>query len=638
MEPDEAPVEASSAEQRAVSTSPRVLSQSGEGSAGVPEHAASQDAEADVQRGLLAPERSRAAASAWESTREQELPRSARVGGALPPEQSVSASEQVHRPSPGGAAGAPTDTHHPQGAPVAARPVVAQHQEVDGGIPGGLGSEGSRAVLTTSTPEPATRPAEPTAPGDLPGAIAETNSRDERGVPATLERTAEPTVPGWVAFPIPPGSGSAAAPARPAAVTGSSAQTEPLGWQAQEVVAKGQGPGAEEKAAQGAPAGQSEVDARSAAAGETGGGMGPPLPPSNDPRAAEAGDGEEEGPHEHSEDASGPVVPREQAGGVDDVGESRQEEVPSTPRAVRAGQPADGEGIAVESGALAAPEGVVAELSNHEEPGHEIGAAGDVQHVATPGEDAGAARVQLAQRLLTEKFGLRADATLEEIYAAAAEHEARGVQLVEKHELWLDPPLELEPNERNRDPLPEDLKAHVPGAHEYLSHTARDREKEQLRVLELRDHPERRIRPDVERLKDIVPFREMRVHPHCSVARDEAVPGSDLDGCLVIADEPVPHEIQREFVEELRRQGFSASTEAETIELQDMVDALRPPTPKGSEFVTVTPEYVDLVRQMLRAEGEVVLFGTRAEVLEYCRQDPTARESSIYLAGKAIRG
>lgn len=52
----------------------------------------------------------------------------------------------------------------------------------------------------------------------------------------------------------------------------------------------------------------------------------------------------------------------------------------------------------------------------------------------------------------------------------------------------------------------------------------------------------------------------MTARPDCSIGRKQAKVGSDIDRALVVTNEPVPPQKQVAFVEELRRQGFSAFT------------------------------------------------------------------------------
>src|SRR3990167_2186606 len=55
----------------------------------------------------------------------------------------------------------------------------------------------------------------------------------------------------------------------------------------------------------------------------------------------------------------------------------------------------------------------------------------------------------------------------------------------------------------------------------------------------LRLHPELHRTLDLEKLRQVVDFDEIRVAAGSSVARNEAIEGSDIDGAMVITRRPV---------------------------------------------------------------------------------------------------
>lgn len=74
----------------------------------------------------------------------------------------------------------------------------------------------------------------------------------------------------------------------------------------------------------------------------------------------------------------------------------------------------------------------------------------------------------------------------------------------------------------------------------------------------LRQRPELRRRVDLEACRRVIDFKDFRVSPRCSIARDQAIEGSDLDGGVVVVTETVSENQEYAFIEELRKQGFAA--------------------------------------------------------------------------------
>lgn len=108
--------------------------------------------------------------------------------------------------------------------------------------------------------------------------------------------------------------------------------------------------------------------------------------------------------------------------------------------------------------------------------------------------------------------------------------------------------------------------------------TAHDPAKKEARRQRLAAHPEERVTLDRSRLHASVPFPFQRFvcHPGSSIARGEAVTGSDIDFGLVISDHPVPEEQQAAFVEVLRTQGFTTHTEAEFRAVKEAIQTHAP--------------------------------------------------------------
>jgi hypothetical protein len=76
-------------------------------------------------------------------------------------------------------------------------------------------------------------------------------------------------------------------------------------------------------------------------------------------------------------------------------------------------------------------------------------------------------------------------------------------------------------------------------------------------------HPELRVRVDTEPLRRIIGYAAFKCVNGSSIARDEAIRGSDIDGGLVVLREPTSLDTEMMFIDELRRQGFNVYHSAE---------------------------------------------------------------------------
>lgn len=91
-----------------------------------------------------------------------------------------------------------------------------------------------------------------------------------------------------------------------------------------------------------------------------------------------------------------------------------------------------------------------------------------------------------------------------------------------------------------------------------------DKRAERERLLD--GHPELRIRIDTAGLRKIIDYVSFRCARNCSVAYDTAIRGSDIDGGVVVTQQPEPTPKRLEFIAELRRQGFEVYDVAELAE------------------------------------------------------------------------
>ena len=91
-----------------------------------------------------------------------------------------------------------------------------------------------------------------------------------------------------------------------------------------------------------------------------------------------------------------------------------------------------------------------------------------------------------------------------------------------------------------------------------MSASVRDHAKIKARKELLAAHPERQLKVDTSALKGIERFAEFLCHSECSIARGEAIRGSDIDMGLIVSKTPISQSQQAAMVRELRAQGFVA--------------------------------------------------------------------------------
>jgi len=91
----------------------------------------------------------------------------------------------------------------------------------------------------------------------------------------------------------------------------------------------------------------------------------------------------------------------------------------------------------------------------------------------------------------------------------------------------------------------------------------------------LAEKPELRLRVQLPLLRNIVDFADFKCAKGSSVARDEAIRGSDIDGGIVVLHEAIETEVELSFVNALREQGFTVyhpvETEAATAAYNDAI-------------------------------------------------------------------
>jgi len=142
-----------------------------------------------------------------------------------------------------------------------------------------------------------------------------------------------------------------------------------------------------------------------------------------------------------------------------------------------------------------------------------------------------------------------------------------------------------------------------------LSKTLRSQEKMTQRTKWLEKHPQDRITIDQKPLQEIIPYEVFLCHPDCSVARNEAINGSDIDAGLVITKMPVSLQEKHLFIEELKKQGFNAYYNISEMQNQD-----------------------------IQNQGELITFLTVDEINAQLENEKTfTKQEMIYRAGFKIK-
>ncbi|MDO8571727.1 MAG: hypothetical protein Q7R79_03535 [bacterium] len=97
--------------------------------------------------------------------------------------------------------------------------------------------------------------------------------------------------------------------------------------------------------------------------------------------------------------------------------------------------------------------------------------------------------------------------------------------------------------------------------------------KANLRKQYLNKNPERKRAVNPIPLRQILPYLAFTCHPGCSIARGQAIEGSDIDRGLVLLP-PGIHHAKREmaFIRELRGQGFSVYHETEWQKVREQLN------------------------------------------------------------------
>ncbi len=165
-----------------------------------------------------------------------------------------------------------------------------------------------------------------------------------------------------------------------------------------------------------------------------------------------------------------------------------------------------------------------------------------------------------------------------------------------------------------------------------LHNTMRDTDKMAKRFEYLKEHPEDKIHIRTKNLKEIVDFNSFWCHPDCSVGRNQAVRGSDIDGGIVVTNQPTTPEERQLFVNELRLQGFSCFTPEEKADLAAIEES-------GNYAEAGFKNKYDIIEASSKARLETINFMSVKEVHDTINQGLTAmmNKLKVLAAGREIR-
>ncbi len=163
-----------------------------------------------------------------------------------------------------------------------------------------------------------------------------------------------------------------------------------------------------------------------------------------------------------------------------------------------------------------------------------------------------------------------------------------------------------------------------------LNGTIRDRQKMADRVKFLSEHPEAKRRIDTRKLRQIIDYQDFKCHPQCSVAKDQAVVGSDIDGAIVVLKSETSIQQQISFVEELRKQGFSAFHQSEVQVRKQQLDEAE------AKGIRLSEGLLELSRKYIKADNAEIKFYTTSQ-LEEMKTKPLDSPVMIYVAGYSIK-
>jgi hypothetical protein len=152
----------------------------------------------------------------------------------------------------------------------------------------------------------------------------------------------------------------------------------------------------------------------------------------------------------------------------------------------------------------------------------------------------------------------------------------------------------------------------------------------------LAQRPELKLRIDAAPLRQIINYVDFKCSPFSSIARDEAIVGSDIDGGVVVTADQTTRDQELSFVKALRAQGFEAYHEIEVAEAHQRVDEGLE-TEQYKLFSNLSQSLRDLIRKASLMDSSKIVFYNEEALREIIASGNLEMPIPIYLAGFRIK-
>jgi hypothetical protein len=160
--------------------------------------------------------------------------------------------------------------------------------------------------------------------------------------------------------------------------------------------------------------------------------------------------------------------------------------------------------------------------------------------------------------------------------------------------------------------------------------------KQEERKTLLAQRPDLKLRIDAAPLRQIINFVDFKCSPYSSIARDEAIVGSDIDGGVVVSKDQTTPDQELSFVKALRAQGFEAYHEIEVAEAEQRVDE-ELEAEQHKLFSDVSKPLRDLMRKASLMDMSKIVFYSEEALRGIIASGNLEMPIPIYLAGFRIK-
>jgi hypothetical protein len=163
-------------------------------------------------------------------------------------------------------------------------------------------------------------------------------------------------------------------------------------------------------------------------------------------------------------------------------------------------------------------------------------------------------------------------------------------------------------------------------------------DKQATRKILLAEQPELRLRLNTLPLRKIIEYSHFKCSPFSSVARDEGIRGSDIDGAVVVSQSRATLHQQLAFVRAIRDQGFEAYHEQEVSKANKInseeADKL---TLEGiTTWEDLPPYFQQSMFKVGAMMDQTVLFFSQTQIKRMIGRGRLIMPLIVYLAGKSL--